>query len=440
VDAGFSGGGGTAPGSDEAWWKRLGDPVLDQLVDEALAQNLELGIAEARIEEARALRRQARAALFPNLAGRVGYTNVGISETQDVVVNPGPGLFPAFPDQGENWATGFEASWEVDVFGGNRRRVQGTAARIGAAEEAAHGVRLILVAEVLDSYYALAGIREQEARVRSNIALQRETTDLVGKLHAEGLRSELDLRRANAQLASTEAVAPNLDGAEVAQLRRLCLLLGRKPTYLDGRADSFRGFPRRLPASGTGLTADLLMRRPDLRQAERSVAAATADIGAATANFYPRFILFGSPQLASGSSGNLFDVASLAWNAGPRVEWSLFTAGANQALLAGANARQKQALLAFEQAVLAAVGEVETNLAQVQSESRRLAALERAARETRASVGLAKKLYQDGLQDLLTVLVEEQRLIATELDEVSSRTALTASWIRLHKALGGGWD
>ena len=426
--------------TDSPWWKDLGDPVLNGLVEEAVTQNLDLAIATERILEARALRREARAALFPSINGRADYTDVGISETQNAAVNPIVAFGGAIPNRAESWTTGLDASWEVDVFGGNRRRTEAAKAREAALSEAAHGTRLALIAEAVDSYYTIAGLRAQLDRVQANISRQKETADIVAKLQAEGLRSELDLRRANAQLATTQAEAPGLRASITGQLRRLSLLLGKKPGYLDERMGTFRGFPDRLPIARMGLPAELIMRRPDLRQAERNLAAATADIGVATSAFYPRFILFGSPELTSGSSADLFNINSLAWRAGPRIEWSIFNSGANRALVQAANSRQKQAFLSFEGAVLKAVGEVETTLAQMEGESQRLNFLQRAVRESRASVSLAEKLYREGLQDLVAVLVEQERLIATELDEAGSQTALISSWVSLHKALGGGWE
>ena len=438
--------GSSSPSSaapDAPWWRDLNDPILNGLVDEVVAQNLDLAIATERIVEARSLRRQARAALFPTVSARADYTDIGISENQSAAVNPALAFGSLggaeIPSRVESWTTGLDSSWEIDVFGGNRRRTEAARAREEAASEAANATRLSLIAETVDAYYTLAGLRSQQDRVRANVARQRETADIVARLQAEGLRSELDLRRANAQFASAQAREPSLKASVTAQLRRLSLLLGRKPGYLDERVASFHGFPRRLPMTQTGVPAELVMRRPDLRQAERNLAAATADIGVATSAFYPRFILFGNPELTAGSSADLFNINSLAWRAGPRVEWSIFNSGANKAQLAAANSRQRQALLTFEKSVLNAVGEVETNLAQVEGEAQRLSALQRAVTETRASVDLAERLYREGLQDLLSVLVEQQRLLAIELDEVSSQTALTAAWIGLHKALGGGW-
>jgi len=440
LDASFEGARASEPVGDalEQWWTRLDDPSLNALVSEALGQNLDLKIAEERLIEARALRRQSRASLFPAIDGNGAYTNIGLSETTDDRFNLG-GLFGRSPDQLERWRTGFEASWELDIFGGNRRRLQQATAELEAVGERANATRLALVSEVLDAYYSLAGAEEQLARVRANITLQRDTVEQVQTLLDEGLGSELDLRRARAQLAATEAEAPPFRAAITAQQRRLSLLLGRKPSYMDERAASFRGFPVELPLVTTGVPAELLVRRPDLRLAERELAAATAEIGVATSNFYPRFILFGAPEVASSTSANLFDVASLAWEVGPRVEWSLFTSGRNKAILAAANSRERQALLAYEEAVLRAAGEVEINLARLQSESQRLASLTRSVQENRASVRLARELYREGLEDFLSVLVEEQRLIEAEITEVQSRTALLQSWVALHRALGGGW-
>lgn len=439
LDAAFTGSSGSGPAGQklDCWWQRLQDAQLNALVQEALEQNHDLQIAHERIVEASAMRRQARSALFPSANAKAGYTNVGISETTDEYK-----LMSQFGlafDQTEQWNLGLDTAWEIDLFGGNRRRVEATSAQLDAAGERAHATQLALVSELVDAYYSLAGARLQLDRVRANIGVQTETVEQVSARLSEGLGNELDLRRANAQLAATQAAAPPFQAAVTAQLRRLSLLLGRKPTYLDQRSSSFRGFPEHLPIVTTGLTAELLVRRPDLRLAERELAVATAGIGVAAANFYPRFVLFGSPELMSATSGDLFNINSLAWQAGPRVEWSLFTGGRNKAILETANSQQRQALLSYEQAVLRAAGEVETALAQLRAESERLAALGRSVSENRVSTRLATQLYREGLQDFLSVLVEEQRLIQAEIAEVQSRTALLSAWVSLHRALGGGW-
>lgn len=440
LDAAFAGSLDTQPAEHklDTWWNRLGDDSLNGLVAEALEQNYDLQIAHERIQEARALRRQYRSALFPTLNGKASYTNLGLSESTDQYRQQA--AFGLGFDQTEQWEAGLDTSWEIDLFGGNRRRLEAATARLDAAGERAHATQLALVAEVVDAYFGLAGARLQLDRIRANIGLQSETVEQVTARLSGGVGSELDLRRAHAQLASTQAAAPPFQAAVTEQLRRLSILLGRKPAYLDGRASSFRGFPKRLPIVTTGVPAELIVRRPDLRLAERELAATTAEIGAATANFYPRFILLGAPELVSATSGDLFNVKSLAWQAGPRIEWALFTSGRNKAILDGANSRQRQSLLAYEQEVLRAAGEVESSLARLHAESDRLAALERSVADNRISTRLATQLYREGLQDFLSVLVEEQRLIQSEIAEVQSRTALLSAWVALHRALGGGWE
>lgn len=440
LDAAFAGSRDRQPAGDQldAWWRRLGDETLNALVAEALEQNYDLQIAFERIQEARAIRRQYRSALFPAINGKASYTNLGISESTEQYKQQA--AFGLGFDQTEQWETGLDTSWEIDLFGGNRRRLQAATARLEAAGERANATRLALVSDVVEAYFDLAGARLQLDRIRANIGIQTESVEQVTARLSGGVGSELDLRRAHAQLASTQAAAPPFQAAITEQLRRLSILLGHKPSYLDRRSASFRGFPKRLPIITTGLPAELLVRRPDLRLAERELAAATADIGVATANFYPRFVLFGAPELVSATTGDLFNVKSLAWQAGPRIEWSLFTSGRNQAILEGANSRQRQSLLAYEQDVLRAAGEVESSLARLHAESDRLAALERSVTDNRISTRLATQLYREGLQDFLSVLVEEQRLIQSEIAEVQSRTSLLSAWVALHRALGGGWD
>ncbi|MEM7384189.1 MAG: TolC family protein, partial [Verrucomicrobiota bacterium] len=420
---GFAGASVEAPVIDQ-WWKTLKNPQLNLFVEKALAQNFDLGIARERLIQSRAARHQVAAAFLPQLSGVAGYSNTDLSE------NTPEGA--AVSGSIEQWNVGADVRWEIDVFGGGRRQKESANATEEATEERVHAVRLASVAEVVDAYYTIAGFREQIATVEENIRLQEQTLGLVTQRWNAGLSSRLDLQRATAQLESTRTARPTLEAGLIKQLRRLTLLVGEEPAALDGLVGQWEGFPSRLPMVRSGLPAELLTRRPDLRQAERRLAARTADIGVATAAFYPRFFLLGQPGLVSTNTANLFDAASFAWQFAPRVEWSLFSSGSNRAVLESANSRQRETLLAYEKAVLGAIGEVESNVARLQAERRRFVYFEKAVAASREAVQLAQQLNEGGRTNLLDLLVEEQRLNGLSLDRVRSRTALTLAWVRLH--------
>ncbi|MFT7619936.1 MAG: multidrug efflux system outer membrane protein [Planctomycetota bacterium] len=434
----FAGASTAAPKLDH-WWKSLKNRQLNQFVDKALTQNFDLRIAQERLIQSRAARRQVASAFLPQVSATSGYSNVGLNEntadasSQDTKIDAGSSNI-------DQWDVGADVRWEIDVFGGGRRQTESAQAGVDLTQERVHAARLATAAEVTDAFYTITGFREQIATIDENIRLQAETLDVVRQRADAGLSSRLDVQRATAQLESTRAAKPTLEAGLTGQLRRLTLLLGEEPTALDGLVTHWSGFPSSLPAVFTGLPAQLLTRRPDLRQAERFLAVATADIGVATANFYPRFYLLGQPQMISANTANLFDTTSFAWQFAPRIEWSIFSSGRNRALLDSATSRQREAMLAFEKAVLEAIGEVESSLAQLQAEQRRFTSIANAVSASRDAVGLAQQLNQAGRTNLIDSLVEEQRLNVLTLDQVRSQTSLTLAWVRLHQALGGGWQ
>ena len=312
-------------------------------------------------------------------------------------------------------------------------------ARSQAAQEALHATRLAIVSEAVETYHSLAGLHEQLAQVQTQVrGLESQLND-TREREAAGAASKLEVDRARARLETTRTLAPELQSDIDAQQRRLMVLLGSSRGRVDSRILQARRLPRKLPMIRAGLPADLIVRRPDIRQAERDLAAATAEIGVATANFYPRFSLLGSPSASTRSFGNLFDAVSYDWQLGPSVSWSLFSGGKNRALLEAANARQRQALYQYERSVVRALNEVESQLAVLRSETHRLAVVQRASEATRKSVARVRESRDLGAADPVEVLIEEERLREAEIAEVRVKSQLVLVWTRLHKTLGGGW-
>lgn len=426
--------------SDERWWKSLGDRRLDSLVGDALAGNLDIAIAGQRIREARALRRQAAASLAPRLGTNLSLTRTelgGILQT-DTLASLGAGLSLDSPI--DIWQTDFEAGWELDVFGGKRRALRSAEARAAATGAAADGVRLAVAAEVTDAYFALASLREEKSLLLEQAASQKKQTQDLRLRRESGAASQLDLDRAVGRLETTRAEIPALDAGINTQTQRIALLLGKQAGALGHRltGDLSRSqLPVRLPLVQSGIPAALLHRRPDLRQSEREVAAAAEDVGIAVASFYPSFRIGGGPTSFATSFGDLFDASRFIWQYGPSIEWNPFTGGANRAALDAATSRQKATLLAYEKAVLSAVSEVETQLARLRAETRRLALLQRAQTALSGAVDQVTSTYKAGANTFLDVLVEEERLREVQLALVRSKARLVGTWILLHKALGG---
>ncbi len=422
---------GNAPAGDlSEWWTAFRDPILATLVGRALSANLDLRSARARVREARALWGVARGGLLPEAGAGGGYERLRWSEN---------GLFPSDGEPFDRYAGGFDASWEIDLFGGNRRRLEAAQAGLEASVEALRDVRVSLLAELARAYVQLRGDQARLAIARQNEEAQRKTAELVKERLDAGQASEFDRARAEAQASATAAAIPALEASVRRGVHAVALLLGRDPGALAAElsgASPIPAAPEEIPA---GLPTDLLRRRPDIRRAERELAAATARVGVATADLYPRFFLFGSFGAESLDASDAFTAASRTWSVGPSVRWSLFEGGRIRANVEVRNARQEEAAVRFEQAVLASLRDVEDALVSRGREQVRRAALARSEESQRRAVVLANERYVQGLADLLAVLDAQRRLYEAQDALVLSEQALATHAIALYKALGGGW-
>jgi NodT family efflux transporter outer membrane factor (OMF) lipoprotein len=411
------------------------------MVDRALANNHDVGIAVQRLREARALRKQAAGALLPQAGANVSHTRMNLGNLTGGGSFEGAAVGALADDSLEFWSSGIDVSWELDAFGGGRRSARSARARAQAAAELLNGVRQALVAEVTEAYYLVAGLREELALVNAQIALQQSQVDDMRERVAAGASSRLDLARTVSRLEMIREKVPNLGAGITSQRKRLALLLGDRPDALDGQRVAIKALPSTLPMTRTGLPAELVLRRPDLRRHERELAAATEDIGVAVASFYPQFLIGSTGPSAFGAgAGDLFNPSNYVWQFGPRVEWSLFSGGSNRAMLEQADARRKTALLEYEQSVLSAIGEVETELANLEAETRRLGIVRRALDANRDAARRVRENHKAGAAAYVEVLIEEENLRDVEIAEVRIKNQILQVWIRLHKALGGGWE
>lgn len=426
----WSGGPSSSAGELSEWWRAFKDPGLDALLDRVLAANLELKDAAARAREARALRGVEAGALLPEVSAG------GLAQRQRWSRN---GQFPTDGKSFDYYQAGFDAAWELDVFGGVRRRVEAADADLDAAVEDLRDVRVIVAAEAARLYVELRGLQERIEIARQNLDAQKRSADVARARLEAGQTTELDLLRAEAQVSATASIIPGLEGDARRAIHALSVLSGRDPAALAGELSARAPIPASPPEIPAGLPTELLRRRPDLRRAEREIAAATARVGAATADLYPRFFLAGNFGVNSVASSDLFTAASRAWAVGPTVQWSLFQGGRIRANIEVQNARQERAALRFERALLGALQEVEDALISRSRERLRRAELEKAVASQRRAVELAEFRYAEGLIDFLAVLDARRSLYVAQDALVLSQQATTTMAVALYKALGGGW-
>jgi len=426
-----------APGPSR-WWLAFSDPQLDTLIDRAVQANLDLALAEARVRGARASRRVAAAPLFPSLDGGASLTRAWQSENAGFV---GGGPVGDIGGQPFNlYDVGFDASWEIDVFGGLRRSVEAADAELAASVEERNDVLLTLLGEVARNYVELRGFQRQLAVAYGNVAAQEDTLGLTRARFQGGLASDLDVARAEAQVRTTAAEIPTLETSTHQSIHRLGVLLGQTPGALLAELGPPAAIPSAPPGLPAGMPSDLVRRRPDVRRAEREVAAATAQIGVATADLFPRFFLTGAAGLQSIEASNLFDGASKLWSVGPAIQWPIFQGGRIVGNIEIREAQQQQALIAYRQTILAALEEVENAIVAYTRQRERRATLASAVDANQRAVDMATALYTRGLTDFLDVLASQGSLFATQTELARSDATVSSSLVALNKALGGGWD
>jgi len=480
----MAGGETDAAAPPEQWWTVFDDATLTSLIARAAAGNQDLRIAEARIRQARALIDVTEAGLWPQVDTSAAYQRVqtkkiqtsatangaaavtlsqqGVSITASpagasgpsvtivpdlsgggngsVTVRSGSGSGQSAKRQASVWQAGFDASWELDVFGGTRREIEAARADTQAAEEARRGIFVTLAAEVARNYFELRGAQNRIDTAKANIEAQREALEIARARFAAGLTSELDATIAEAQLASSQSTVPLLETAAQLAIHRLGVLSGTTPGALMEELSPSAALAAAPPEVPVGLPADMVRRRPDVRQAERNVAAATARIGVAMADLYPRFVLTGSLTGSSDAFEGITRGANRLWSFGPGIRWPLFDGGRIRANIRVQNARQEEVLAAYEKTVLLSLEDVENALVAYAKEQNRYVSLTEAVEANRRAVTLAKELYARGLVNFLSVLDAERSLFAAEDQQIQSRAAVLANLVALYKALGGGWQ
>lgn len=435
----LAGGETNGPAAVAHWWKNFHDPELDSLISRAAQSNLDLKIAEARVREARAEYGIAVGNLLPTVDASGSYARQRESTSQPLV-GPGDRVPPSVPINNNFYQSGFDASWEIDVFGGQRRAVESAKAQVAAAEFGQRDVLVTLLGEVARNYVEARGYQRQLEIARENITAQEHTLALTQNRYTNGLANNLDVQQASTLLATTRAVVPTLETALQASIHRLGVLLGQPPEALQTELSSVAPIPTVPPTVPVGLPSELLLRRPDVGMAERQLAAATANIGVAKADLFPKFYLTGVAGFESVSASDWFDAGSRFWSAGPTVQWNIFDAGRIRANIKIQNARQEEALANYEQTTLSAFEDVENALVAYAKEQVRRRSLEDAVNSSQESLRLANQLYANGLSDFINVLDAERSLYQAQDALVQSDRTVSTDVIALYKSLGGGWE
>lgn len=411
------------------WWTLFQDPILTSLIERAAASNLDLKLAEARIREARAAKSIAAGGLGPTIDASGAYQRSRFSaenRTGTATAN--------------QYQAGFDAGWEIDIFGGQRRSVEATEADLQAAVETHRDILVTLTAEVARNYINMRAFQQQIAITQKNLAAQKHSALLTRQRFEGGFVSGLDVANAEAQSATTSAQIPLLESSVQQAIYSLSVLLGSPPAALTAELSPVGTIPGALPEVPAGVPSDLLRRRPDIRRAEAQIHAATARIGVAAAELFPKFTIAGSAGFQSTDFSSWFNWASRFWSFGPSVRWRLFETGRIRAGVELQKALQDQEVINYQQTVLSALQEVENALIASAKEQAHREALVTAVTANRKAVVLAETLYTEGQTDFLNVLQAQGALYTTEDALVQSTRNVSTNLVALYKALGGGWQ
>ncbi len=419
------------------WWKTFNDAELNSLIERSVDGNLTLLTAEMRVREARAALGAQWANLFPTVDLSAEATrskssgNVGV--IQGVAVHPSSHSYPLYQ-------AGFDAGWEIDIFGGTRRAIESAAANVDAMVNARRYALVSLTAEVAHDYVALRGYQRQRDLTYSNLKTQQDSLQLTRSRFKAGLNSDLDVAQAEAQVATTAAEIPTLELNVEQTIHALSLLLGLDPMALADELENVTPIPPSPSEIPVGLPSELLRRRPDVVQAEAQLHQATANIGVAVAELFPKFSLTGSIGQETSAIGLIARSGSTFWSIGPTMSWRVFDSNQLINEVRVANAQQQEALLNYKQTVLQSFSDVEDALVAYAQDQNRTRALADAVAANQRSLDLSNELYVRGLGDFLNVLTAEQGLYTAQNNLAVSQTNVSSDLVQLFKAMGGGWD
>jgi NodT family efflux transporter outer membrane factor (OMF) lipoprotein len=422
---------------DVVWWKSFRDFELSSLVERLAAQNLDLKTATERVVQSVAQRQVAASQRLPHVEGQSSTTYNRQSPNGTLsLLTPAPGA----PLEYGLFHDGLTSSWQLDLFGRVRRAVEAADANALAAVENRHGVALVAVAELAQSYMQLRGTQNRLGIAKRNFHLAEENVELVNTRFGNGVATTLDLAQARAQQATIAATLPPLRAREAELINAIGLLLGEAPRALEAELRHSRIMPRVPRKVAVGLPGTIVRRRPDVREAEARLHEATAQTGVAVANFYPDVTLNGAAGVESLRLSNLFSPASAAFAVGPSVSMPIFEGGQLRGALALSESRQREAAISFQKTVLRAWKEVDDALTNYREAQRRRIDIARSVTENQSALQAARQRYSEGATDFLDVTATQAQLLQSENDLSDSDTQIATGLVDLYRAIGGGWE
>lgn len=436
------------------WWQQFNDPLLNSLIDDAIRSNYNLQNALARIRETRALESAAVGRLFPLVSANGGYSRnrfsdngtnpIGRFAQQGQNVSTVPGAPPPFNlginNPTNDFRTGFDATWELDVFGYRRWQLEAARHRIEASIENRRNVMISVISEVARHYVELRQAQNRLAIQQKNIDLQQQSLNLTNQRYLIGLAPRQDNTQAATQLETLRANLPPLQATIETSAHAIAILTGRDPNNLLGVLSMPQPVPIAQPVVGLGLPASLILRRPDIRQAERELAATNAEVGATRAQLYPTLRFTGSWGWEAIKIQDLYKWSSRYWSINPTISWPIYQRRELRANVKVAQARYAQQEVLFRQSILTALGDVQDAVSTLKSARVQHQDLAAAVAQNEQTVQLTTALYKDGLNNYLSVLDAQRNLVNLQDRLAQSEAAITLQTIRLYKALGGGWQ
>lgn len=442
----------TAPINLSLWWKTFDDPILNNLIDRAVSANLDLQVAIARLRQARAQYGVVYAGLFPEVDAtgnitrqRVSPNGPALIDVPRTVTEPTAGggtkqVPTHFSPTYSLFQAGFDSTWEMDVFGGQKRDVESAEADIQAADEDVRDALVSLLAETARNYIEYRALQRRLALVYQDINTEQQTVEVTRARFKAGLTSDLDVARAEAQVKTTAAELPQFRGELEASLQTLAVTLGTTSDTIRAELTDTKPIPIGPPNVPVGLPSELLRRRPDVRAAERRIASASAQIGVATAELFPNFSLTGTLGFQSTHFKSWFNAHSGYWSIGPSVNWPVLDWGRIKSNIHVQEAITQQNLLIYQKTVLQAISDVETSLNNYANERDRRNQLADAVNAQQRALDLANQLYKQGVGEFLDVLDAQRSLFLAQDTLAQSDQAVSSDLVSLYKALGGGWE
>jgi len=426
----------------DRWWETFQDRDLAALIKQAVDSNLDVQLARERVLETRAQRRMARAELLPSINNTDSFQRIrGGFQNGNVHVGDaaGGGIFVQ-PFESNLFQVGFDASWEIDLFGGVRHQVQAATAEVQSSEESKRDVLLSVLGEVSRAYMELRGTQQRLAITMKNLSLQKDSLHLAEVRAQAGLGTQFDAERQREQVASTEALIPSYEAEITANIHQLSVLVAELPAALKERLEKAAPLPANPPIVPIGLPADLLTRRPDLRRARMDLVAAAARVGAAKADLFPKITLTGAVGRQSTDLSGFTLGAGNFFSVGPGITVPIFEAGRIRGNIAARKQQLQEAETQYQSTLLQALRETEDALSNYGREQERRQKLAAAVEASGQAERMAQELYTRGLADFLSVLDAQREELANEDALAQSQTAIRTDLVALYKSLGGGWE